>query len=138
MKAVLKSLVACAMGGAFGGAYTALLRYAPPKIGVPLSTVTLIGVLVFMVLFVRRSDRYQRRRVELLETILHYQTHPDGAYDYQLVWGKDRRVRGPLELRCHRTTGAVEWRYDDTVWNTGKLPWNIAMMFEHQDVGRKV
>ena len=123
-------------GGVFGGAFANLSRVTPPKFYAPVSTVALLTIAVWFVRLVRRSDRYQRRRIELLEAILHAQTHPDAAWDYQLQCGKDRRAVAPLELRRHRTTGAVEWRYDDLEWQAGNVPGEILSMFE--DAGRKV
>jgi len=117
-------------GGAFGGAFANLSRVMPPRFYVPISSVALLVVAVWFVRLVRRSDRYQRRRIELLETILHAQTHPDAEWEYQLVWGRDRRAVAPLELRHHRRTGAVEWRYDDMEWQAGKPSGEIALMFE--------
>jgi hypothetical protein len=117
-------------GGAFGGAFANLSRVMPPRFYVPISSVALLVVAVWFARLVRRSDRYQRRRIELLETILHAQTHPDAEWEYELVWGRDRRAIAPLELRRHRRTGAVEWRYDDMKWQTGKPSGEIASMFQ--------
>jgi KaiC/GvpD/RAD55 family RecA-like ATPase len=116
-----------------GGAFANLSRVMPPRFYVPISSVALLVVAVWFVRLVRRSDRYQRRRIELLETILHAQTHPDAEWEYELVWGRDRRAVPPLELRHHRRTGTVEWRYDDMDWKAGKLPGEIASMFEMEE-----
>lgn len=130
LRPLSQTLGAVLAGGAFGGAFANLSRVMPPRFYVPISSVALLAVVVWAARFVRRSDRYQRRRIELLEAILDAQTHPDAEWEYQLVWGRDRRAVAPLELRHHRRTGAVEWRYDDMDWQTGKMPSEISSMFE--------
>jgi hypothetical protein len=135
-KLILQAVVAPLMGGLIGGAFANFSRVLPPRVYVPISSLALAGAGIWLVRFTWRSDRYQRRRMELLEAILHQQLHPDAGYEYQLLWGNDRRAVGPLEFRKHRNTGAIEWRYDGTEWNAGKVPGQIAAMFA--DVGVKL
>jgi hypothetical protein len=136
LRPLSQTLASVLAGGAFGGAFANLSRVMPPRFYVPIRSVALLMAAVWFVRLVRRSDRYQRRRIELLETILHAQTHPDAECEYQLVWGRDRRAVAPLELRHHRRTGAVEWRYDDMDWQTGKMPGEIASMFQMETAKR--
>ena len=136
LRPLSQTLASVLAGGTFGGAFANLSRVIPPRFYVPISSVALLMVAVWFVRLVRRSDRYQRRRIELLETILHAHTHPDAEWEYQLVWGRDRRAIAPPELRHHRRTGAVEWRYDDMDWQTGKMPGEIASMFQMETAKR--
>jgi len=51
-------------------------------------------------------------------------------YDHKMVWGKDRRAQGPIELRRNKITKTVKWRYNGSEWSAGDIPAEIADLFE--------
>lgn len=59
-----------------------------------------------------------------------YNKPKQDQYEYKIVWGKDRRTQGPLELRKNRATGGIEWRYDGSDWSLDTIPSEIAQLFK--------
>ena len=122
------SIAAC--GGMLGGGFAGLASVLPTRVFGVMSAGLLIGGCIWFGLLTARAQRETRRHNYLLTELLQHLASRDAAYEYRLVWGSDRRAAGPLELRRCRTSGVVEWRYGGSAWTEGRVPGEIASLFE--------